>query len=88
MVPSGEAVSFGIRFGPSSIITMAILYIINSVQAIGDFTATWKAALAGSLRAEELSGGIIGNGRKHDRGLHRRPSDGDIQPECRNCGDN
>ena len=53
---------FGIRFEPSSIITMAILYIINSVQAIGDFTATTEGGLGREPAGRELSGGIIGNG--------------------------
>lgn len=53
---------FGIEFEPSSIITMAILYIINSVQAIGDLTATTTGGLDREPTPQELSGGIIGNG--------------------------
>ena len=53
---------FGVKFEPSSIITMAILYIINSVQAIGDFTATTEGGLDREPTGRELSGGIIGNG--------------------------
>ena len=41
---------------------MAILYIINSVQAIGDFTATTEGGLGREPAGRELSGGIIGNG--------------------------
>lgn len=53
---------FGIKFEPSSIITMAILYAINAVQAIGDFTATAEGGLDREPTTKELSGGIIGNG--------------------------
>ena len=40
----------------------AILYIINSIQAIGDFTATTEGGLDREPAGRELSGGIIGNG--------------------------
>lgn len=53
---------FGLRFEPSSIITMAILYAINAVQAIGDFTATTEGGLDREPTTRELSGGIVGNG--------------------------
>lgn len=53
---------FGIKFNPSCIITMAILYVINSVQAIGDFTAVAGGGLDREPTPQELSGGIIGNG--------------------------
>lgn len=41
---------------------MAILYVINSVQAIGDFTAVSEGGLDREPTPQELSGGIIGNG--------------------------
>lgn len=53
---------FGIKFEPSCIITLAILYVINSVQAIGDLTATTNGGLDRDPTPQELSGGIIGNG--------------------------
>lgn len=53
---------FGIKFEASSIITMAILYAINAVQAIGDFTATAEGGLDREPTTRELSGGIVGNG--------------------------
>ena len=58
-----EPFHFGIKFNPSCIITMAILYVINSVQAIGDFTAVVRREdLDQEPTPQELSGGIIGNG--------------------------
>lgn len=57
-----EPFHFGLKFEPSAIITMAILYTINSVQAIGDFTATTDGGMERIPTEQELSGGIIGNG--------------------------
>lgn len=53
---------FGIKFEPSSMITMSILFVVNSVQAIGDLTATTQGGLGREPSDRELSGGIIGNG--------------------------
>lgn len=53
---------FGIEFEASTIISMVILYIVNSVQAIGDFSATTAGGLDREPTDRELSGGIIGNG--------------------------
>lgn len=57
-----EPLHFGLRFEISPIITMAILYVVNSVQAIGDLTATAVGGLNREPEEKELSGGIIGNG--------------------------
>lgn len=43
-------------------ITMSILFVVNSVQAIGDLTATTQGGLGREPSDQELSGGIIGNG--------------------------
>ncbi len=53
---------FGIEFYPSAIITMVIMYIVNSVQAVGDLSATTVGGMGREVTHEELSGGIIGNG--------------------------
>lgn len=53
---------FGLEFHTSAIITMAVLYIVNSVQAIGDLSATTAGGFDRSPKIGELSGGIIGNG--------------------------
>ncbi|ABR46831.1 uracil-xanthine permease [Alkaliphilus metalliredigens QYMF] len=53
---------FGIEFYPSAIITMVIMYIVNSVQAVGDLSATTMGGMGREVTDEELSGGIIGNG--------------------------
>lgn len=53
---------FGLEFPISACITMAIMYIVNSVQAIGDLSATAIGGLDRQPKMSELSGGIIGNG--------------------------
>lgn len=53
---------FGISFNTTAIISMAIMYIVNSVQAIGDLSATTGGGMDRTPTDEELSGGIIGNG--------------------------
>lgn len=53
---------FGLEFEPAAIISVVILYVVNSVQAIGDLTATTEGGMDRSPTDKELSGGIIGNG--------------------------
>ncbi|MBW9149836.1 purine permease [Clostridium sp. CM028] len=53
---------FGINFNITAITSMAIMYIVNSVQAIGDLSATTGGGMDRSPTDKELSGGIIGNG--------------------------
>lgn len=53
---------FGLKFEISTVVTMSILYLVNSVQAIGDFSATTAGGLDREPTDRELSGGIIGNG--------------------------
>ena len=57
-----RVVPFGIKFEISSIITMSILFVINSVQAIGDFNATTMGGLDREPTSDEIRGGIIGFG--------------------------
>ena len=53
---------FGIMFEPSSCIAIAILFAINSIQAIGDFTATTSGSIDREPTDKELQGGIMGYG--------------------------
>lgn len=57
-----QLLPFGIKFVPTAIITMVIMFIVNSVQAIGDISATTSGAMDRMPTDRELSGGIIGNG--------------------------
>lgn len=53
---------FGIKFEISAIISMVIMYIVNAVQAIGDFSSTTLGGLDRDPTDKELSGGIVANG--------------------------
>lgn len=53
---------FGMKFVPSAIISMVIMFIVNAVQAIGDFSSTTIGGMDREPTTEELSGGIKGNG--------------------------
>lgn len=53
---------FGISFDLTSIATLSIIFIVNSVQAIGDLTAASTGGLDREPTNKELSGGIMANG--------------------------
>ncbi|GAA0180241.1 nucleobase:cation symporter-2 family protein [Clostridium sediminicola] len=53
---------FGISFNGTAIVSMVIMYIVNSVQAIGDLSATTGGGMDRVPTDKELSGGVIGNG--------------------------
>jgi len=57
-----QPLHFGILFEPSSCIAIAILFAINSIQAIGDFTATTSGSIDREPTDKELQGGIMGYG--------------------------
>ena len=53
---------FEIEFVPSSIASLVIVYIVNSVQTIGDLTSTTMGGMGRVPTDKELSGGIAGQG--------------------------
>lgn len=53
---------FGISFDAPSCIALGLLFAINSIQAIGDFTATTVGGLDRDPTDRELQGGIIAYG--------------------------
>ena len=53
---------FGIRFEASACISLAVVYIINAVQTIGDLTSTTMGGMDRLPTDRELSGGIIAQG--------------------------
>lgn len=53
---------FGIVFEPSACVAIGILFAINSIQAIGDFSATTTSGLDRMPTDEELNGGIVAYG--------------------------
>ena len=53
---------FGIKFEPSVIISLVILFIVNSIQAIGDLTSTTVGGLDRTPTHKELRNGVLGYG--------------------------
>lgn len=53
---------FGMKFEATSIISMIVMYVVSSVEAIGDFTSTAGGGLDREPTDREMCGGIIGNG--------------------------
>lgn len=54
--------NFGVQFEPSSCVALGILFAINSIQAIGDYSATTIGAMDRTPKDEELQRGIVGYG--------------------------
>lgn len=50
---------FGLHFEPSACVAIGILFGINSIQAIGDFSATTVGSMNREPKTKELQGGIL-----------------------------
>lgn len=57
-----EPLHFGVKFDIASCVAIGLLFAINSVQAIGDFTATTSGSMNRLPTSDELKGGIVGYG--------------------------
>ncbi len=53
---------FGMKFEISSIVSMSIMYIVGSLEIMGDFTSTAGGGLNRPVTEKEMGCGIIGNG--------------------------
>ena len=53
---------FGLKFEISACISLAIVYLVNAVQTIGDLSSTTMGGMDRMPTDKELSGGIIGQG--------------------------
>ena len=53
---------FEIKFVPSACVSLAIVYVVNAVQTIGDLSSTTLGGMDRLPTDKELSGGIIGQG--------------------------
>lgn len=60
MIPTPFAM--GIEFHTSAVISMVVICIVNSVQTIGDLSATAIGGMGREMKDKELSGGLLGNG--------------------------
>jgi len=53
---------FGIKFVPSAIVSFVIIFIVTSIEAIGDMSSTTIGGMNRVPTDEELRGGIVGYG--------------------------
>ncbi len=53
---------FGVKFEVSACISLAVVYVINAVQTIGDLSSTTMGGMDRMPTDQELSGGIIAQG--------------------------
>lgn len=57
-----QVMPFEIKFVPSACVSLAIVYVVNAVQTIGDLSSTTMGGMDRMPTDKELSGGIIGQG--------------------------
>lgn len=57
-----QLMHFGIEFEPSACIAIGLLFAINAIQAIGDFSATTTCGMDRMPTDDELHSGIVGYG--------------------------
>lgn len=57
-----EVMPFEMEFHAAAIVSMVVICVINSVQTIGDLSATSVAGMNRELKTKELTGGLLGNG--------------------------
>lgn len=57
-----EFMPFEIKFVPAACASLAIVYVVNAVQTIGDLSSTTMGGMERMPTGEELSGGIIAQG--------------------------
>ncbi len=53
---------FPIEFHPAAMISMGVIFVVNSIQAVGDLSATTMGGFNREVTDQELQGGIIGSG--------------------------
>ncbi len=57
-----QPMHFGLKFEISACISLAIVYLVNAVQTIGDLSSTTMGGMDRMPTDKELSGGIMGQG--------------------------
>lgn len=57
-----EPLRFGLRFEPSAIVSLVVMFIVNAVQDMGQYSATTMDSMDRHPTNRELSGGIVANG--------------------------
>ncbi|SDO94877.1 uracil-xanthine permease family protein [Clostridium gasigenes] len=61
-IQTPKIMHFGISFNITAIISMSIMHIVSSIEAIGDLSSTTEGGMNRVPTDIELSGGIVGNG--------------------------
>ena len=79
---------FGMKFETSAVMTLVILFIINSVQAIGDLSATSGEDWTENLQTRSFQGNHWIWNYEYFRFFLWRVANCDVQPECWNRGNN
>lgn len=80
---------FGMKFEASAVMTLVILFIINSVQAIGDlFCHKWRRIGQRTYRQGAFRGNHWIWNYEYFRFFLWRVANCDVQPECWNRGNN
>lgn len=74
---------FGMKFELSAILSTSIMYIVTSIEADGDLTATVTGAGPGARGCGDQRRHYRKRHRQHHRVLLRRTADSYLQPECR-----
>ncbi len=62
IIAAPQAMPFGITFDVGACVALGVLFFINSIQAIGDFTGTTLGGLDREPTDTELQGGILAYG--------------------------
>ena len=62
LIQMPKILHFGIKFEVASCFSLGLLFAINAIQAIGDFTATTVGAMDREPTTKELRSGIVGYG--------------------------
>ncbi|MFG6177635.1 uracil-xanthine permease family protein [Halomonas sp. THAF12] len=57
-----QVMPFEMEFHSAAIVSLVVICVINSVQTIGDLSATSVAGMNRELKTKELTGGLLGNG--------------------------
>lgn len=57
-----KVMPFEMEFHAAAIASMVVICVINSVQTIGDLSATTVGGMNRELKTKELTGGLLGNG--------------------------
>lgn len=57
-----QVMPFKMEFHTAAIVSMVVICVVNSVQTIGDLSATTVGGMNRELRTKELTGGLLGNG--------------------------